>query len=78
MRRNGASRTANRTIATPVALSTYHGHGPKFRDQCNRIGAMLGLPPVRTGKARGKDKGLPSCAYWPHCVRPADYYQGGL
>ena len=39
----------------------YHGHGPKFRDQCNRIGAMLGLPPVRTSKARGKDKALPSC-----------------
>jgi hypothetical protein len=54
----------------------YHGHGPKFRDQCNRIGALLGLPPVRTSKARGKDKALPSCAYWPHCVRPAEYYQG--
>ena len=54
----------------------YHGHGPKFRDQCNRIGATLGLPPVRTSKARGKDKALPSCAYWPHCVRPAEYYQG--
>ncbi len=26
--RNGASRTANRTIATPVALSRYQGHGP--------------------------------------------------
>jgi hypothetical protein len=54
----------------------YHGHGPKFRDQCNRIGALLGLPPVRTSKARGKDKALPSCAYWPHCVRPPDYYLG--
>jgi hypothetical protein len=54
----------------------YHGHGPKFRDQCNRIGAMLGLPPVRTSKARGKDKALPSCAHWPHCVRPAAYYLG--
>jgi hypothetical protein len=54
----------------------YHGHGPKFRDQCNRIGALLGLPPVRTSKARGKNKALPSCAYWPHCVRPADYYLG--
>jgi hypothetical protein len=54
----------------------YHGHGPKFGDKCNEIGALLGLPPVRTSKARGKDKHLPSCAYWPHCVRPADYYQG--
>ena len=54
----------------------YHGHGPKFRDQCNRIGTLLGLPPVRTSKARGKDRALPSCAYWPHCVRPADYYLG--
>src|SRR5262249_17764989 len=54
----------------------YHGHGPKFRDQCNRIGALLGVSPVRTSKARGKDKALPSCAYWPHCVRTADYYLG--
>jgi hypothetical protein len=54
----------------------YHGHGPKFRDQCNRIGALLGLPPVRTSKARGKDKALPSCPHWSHCVRPADYYLG--
>ena len=43
---------------------------------CNRIGAKLGLPPVRTSKARGKDKDLPSCAYWPEDVRPDDYYQG--
>jgi hypothetical protein len=54
----------------------YHGHGPQFRDQCNRIGAMLGLPPVRTSKARGKDQALPSCAHWPHCVRPPEYYLG--
>jgi hypothetical protein len=56
----------------------YHGHGPKFRDQCNKIGAILGLPPVRTSKARGKDKRLPSCAHWPHCVRPAGYYLGAF
>lgn len=54
----------------------YHGHGPKFRDVCNRIGAALGLPPVRTAKARGKDKDLPSCAHWPHNVRPVGYYLG--
>ncbi len=55
--------------------SGYHGHGPAFRDMCNRIGAKLGLPPVRTSKARGKDKDLPSCSYWPHDVRPDHYYQ---
>jgi hypothetical protein len=54
----------------------YHGHGPAFRDECNRIGKMLGLPAVRCSKARGKDNSLPSCSYWPHCVRPADYYGG--
>ena len=33
----------------------------------------LGRPPVHI--ATGQGKALPSCAYWPHCVRPADYYQ---
>lgn len=55
---------------------SYHGHGPAFRDVCNRIGAELGLRPVRTAKARGKDRDRPSCAQWPHCVRPADHYLG--
>src|SRR5262249_48651882 len=54
----------------------YSGHGPHFRDLANKIGAKLGLPPVRTGKKRGKEKDLPSCSYWPHIVRPAEYYQG--
>jgi hypothetical protein len=62
-----------------VALApedAYHGHGPIFRDKCNEIGRRLGLPPVRTQKKRGKDAALPSCAQWPHCVRPPDYYLG--
>ena len=53
---------------------SYGGHGPRFRDQCNQIGSTLGLGRVRTGKKRGKDKALPSCSFWPHCVRPAGYY----
>lgn len=54
----------------------YHGHGPLFRDRANLIGQQLGLPPVRTSKARGPDKALPSCAQWPHNVRPDEYYLG--
>ncbi|HKA53030.1 MAG TPA: hypothetical protein VKJ47_05160 [Candidatus Binatia bacterium] len=54
----------------------FHGHGPAFRDICNRIGKELGLPPVRSAKKRGPDADLPSCAQWPHNVRPLDYYQG--
>jgi hypothetical protein len=54
----------------------YHGHGPAFRDHCNRIGAVLGLPPVRCSKARGSDKELESCSHWPHVVRPSNYYRG--
>lgn len=53
----------------------YHGHGPAFRDTCNRIGAVLGLAPVRTSKKRGKDADLPSCSQWPHNVRPSAWYQ---
>jgi hypothetical protein len=55
---------------------SYHGHGPTFRDACNRIGAILGLPRVRNSKKRGAEKDLPSCAQWPHNVRPPDYYLG--
>lgn len=55
---------------------SYKGHGPAFAAECNRIGALLGLPEVRPAKARGKHKALPSCANWPHNVRPADYYAG--
>jgi hypothetical protein len=53
----------------------YQGHGPLFRDVANRIGAVLGLSPVRDCKRRGADKDLPSCAQWPHCVRPANHYR---
>src|SRR5262249_54286367 len=56
--------------------SGYKGHGPVFAGECNRIGAALGLPRVRPAKARGKDGHLPSCAQWPHNVRPEGYYLG--
>lgn len=55
---------------------SYKGHGPRFRDTCNEIGEILGLSAVRVAKARGSEKELPSCAYWPHCVRPKNYYHG--
>jgi SprT-like family len=48
----------------------YRGHGPKFADKCNELGALLGLPPV---SPKGR-KGLPDCASWPLCVRPSGYY----
>lgn len=56
----------------------WHGHGPKFRDHCNRIGDILGFGRVRTCKKRGADADLPSCSYWPDNVRPdaAEYYLG--
>lgn len=55
---------------------SYKGHGPAFAGKCNEIGAVLGLDKVRVAKARGKDKDMPSCAYWPHNVRPLDYFLG--
>jgi hypothetical protein len=56
----------------------FHGHGPAFRDTCNAIGQTLGMPPVRSAKKRGPDKDLPSCAHWPHNVRPPEYYLGAM
>ena len=57
---------------------SYKGHGPAFRDTCNEIGEQIGLPPVRVAKARGPEKDLPSCAHWPHNVRPTGYYKGAF
>jgi hypothetical protein len=57
---------------------SYKGHGPAYAAACNRIGAALGLPPVRPAKCRGKDAHLPSCAQWPHNVRPPGYYLGAV
>ena len=56
--------------------SSYISHGPTFRDMANEIGEKLALPPVRASRNRGKDADLPSCAQWPHCVRPEGYYLG--
>lgn len=41
----------------------YHGLGPAFRDTANRKGRELGLPRVRTCKARGADAALPSASH---------------
>jgi hypothetical protein len=53
---------------------SYSGHGPHFRDQCNRIGEIIGLSSVRTCKRRGPDAALRSCSQWPYNVRPYRYY----
>jgi hypothetical protein len=55
---------------------SFKGHGPVFRELCNRVGSRFGLTAVRVAKARGKLKTLPSCAHWPHCVRPGGHYAG--
>lgn len=58
---------------------SFHGHGPVFRDQCNRISDIMGITQrVRTCKKRGADKELPSCAHWPHNIRPDGYYMGAV
>jgi hypothetical protein len=61
-----------------VSDESYDGHGPVFRDNANRIGTALGLPPVRVSKVRAAQRTVPSCAQWPHCVRPVDYYRGAV
>jgi hypothetical protein len=56
--------------------ASYKGHGPVFAGECNRIGALLGLAAVRPAKCRGRNRDMPSCAQWPHNVRPPGYYLG--
>jgi hypothetical protein len=67
---------ADEVLHTPEA--SYKGHGPVFAGECNRISERLGLGPVRPAKARGPLKDRPSCAQWPHNVRPTSYYLGAL
>jgi hypothetical protein len=51
------------------------GHDTKFRDHCNRIGAVLGLAPVRAKRRKKcKDADFHYCAYWPQVVRPPGFY----
>ena len=45
----------------------HKGHGPKFTNECNRVGGQMGLPPVNVSE-------YPSCNNWPFNVRPLDYY----
>lgn len=59
---------------TGYTESSYHGHGSVFTATANRIGAVLGLPPV-VAKNRGGSR-LPKAAQWPHCVTPAGHYLG--
>jgi hypothetical protein len=52
---------------------SYGGHGGVFAAKCNEIGAVLELPRV-VAKRRKHTRDEPSCAYWPHNVRPDGYY----
>ncbi|MBI4022268.1 MAG: hypothetical protein HY372_02835 [Candidatus Andersenbacteria bacterium] len=53
----------------------YRGHGTAFAQTCNDIGDQLGLPPVVARRRnRAKDLDKPICNYWPHNVRPPDFY----
>lgn len=56
---------------------SYDGHGPRFRDAANTVSARLGIQEeVRASKVRKQQQSYPSCAYWPHNVRPRNYYMG--
>lgn len=57
----------------------FKGHGPIFRDHCNRIGTDFGFLEVRTAKQNSKDeKEKPLCAYWPHRENAEEYYRGAF
>lgn len=59
--------------------NTYRGHGPAFTAECNRIGALLGLDPVRHSKSRkATEAHLHKCNHWPWCVRDPNYYLGAI
>jgi hypothetical protein len=58
---------------------SYRGHGPVFTTECNRIGKTLGVKSVKHAKSqKSSEMHMESCAYWPHAVRPRDYYKGAI
>lgn len=58
---------------------TYRGHGPVFTEECNRIGQILGLAPVKHSKSRKFfEEHIPKCNHWPQAVRHVDYYEGAV
>lgn len=52
------------------------GHGIVFAQECTRIGAFMGLPPVGPVRKKLNKQGLITCGRWPSNVRPGDYYLG--
>jgi hypothetical protein len=48
----------------------YKGHGPVFTSECNRIGAMLGLPNVRSKRRKGQGEEVLISSQWPFCAWP--------
>ena len=59
--------------------SSYRGHGPVFTAECNRIGAKIGLDPVRSSKSRKAiEAHMHKCNHWPWCVRDPAYYLGAV
>src|ERR671914_804974 len=54
----------------------HQGHGAVFTAECNRIGAELGLPPVRSRRRKGDLRDAPISSQWPFCVRPGGEYGG--
>lgn len=57
----------------------FKGHGPLFRDHCNRIAEDLGFLLVRCTNQKSKEEiDKPLCAYWPHREDADEYYKGAF
>jgi hypothetical protein len=52
------------------------GHGRSFTDACNRIGALLGLAPVKARRRKNDPRNLPISSDWPFGVRPGGEHGG--
>jgi len=52
----------------------YRGHGPEFAARCNCIGEEWGLTPVMPRRRGRRDAERAIANFWPHNVRPPDFY----
>ena len=56
------------------AEDSYDGHGPRFRIRPTVLAPVWACHRSAPRRCRKQHRHLPSCAQWPHNVRPRDYY----
>jgi hypothetical protein len=66
-------------VIEQITEDGYESHGPRFTWHANRITPLMGLSERVVARRRGaRDRGVPTSAYWPFCLRSEGYYEGDV